>query len=120
MRWRRSSCLSRSIALRLSLSAIPTIANRIGPMPGPVERGIYLASRSPRRRELLSQIGVRFHLLLFRARPGEGPDVDEISMPEEKADVDVERMARANAEAGLQGLQQRYPPFPPVLAAETP
>src|SRR5919108_6094864 len=32
------------------------------------ERGIYLASRSPRRRELLSQIGVRYHLLLFRER----------------------------------------------------
>jgi septum formation protein len=42
-----------------------------------IERSIYLASRSPRRRELLAQIGVRFHLLLFRARPGEGADVDE-------------------------------------------
>jgi len=38
---------------------------------------IYLASRSPRRRELLTQIGVRFHLLLFRARPGEDAEVDE-------------------------------------------
>ena len=37
------------------------------------ERGIYLASRSPRRRELLSQIGVRYHLLLFRERVGENP-----------------------------------------------
>src|SRR6266850_203820 len=32
-------------------------------MAGPVERGIYLASRSPRRRELLVQIGVRFRML---------------------------------------------------------
>ena len=37
-------------------------------MIGPLDRGIYLASRSPRRRELLSQIGVRYHLLLFRSR----------------------------------------------------
>ncbi len=31
-------------------------------MIGPLDRGIYLASRSPRRRELLSQVGVRYHL----------------------------------------------------------
>ncbi|HEY3078025.1 MAG TPA: Maf family protein [Burkholderiales bacterium] len=88
-------------------------------MVGPVERGIYLASRSPRRRELLSQIGVRFHLLLFRDRPGEGPDVDEISMPGEKPDLYVERMARAKAEAGWRRMLQRNLPIAPVLAADT-
>ena len=88
-------------------------------MIGPVERGIYLASRSPRRRELLAQIGVRFHLLLFRARPGEGPDVDEISMPSELPDLYVERMARAKAEAGWRRMLQRNLPFAPVLAADT-
>ena len=35
-------------------------------MIAPIDRGIYLASRSPRRRELLGHIGVKFHLLLFR------------------------------------------------------
>src|SRR6267142_2406512 len=88
-------------------------------MAGPVERGIYLASRSPRRRELLSQIAVRFHLLLFRDRPGEGPDVDEISMPGEKPDLYVERMARAKAEAGWRRMMQRNLPPAPVLAADT-
>jgi septum formation protein len=88
-------------------------------MAGPVERGIYLASRSPRRRELLVQIGVRFHLLLFRARPGEGPDVDEISMPGELPDLYVERMARAKAEAGWRRMLQRNLPIAPVLAADT-
>ena len=88
-------------------------------MIGPVERGIYLASRSPRRRELLSQIGVRFHLLLFRDRPGEGPDVDEISMPNEVPDLYVERMARAKAEAGWRRMMQRNLPMAPVLAADT-
>ena len=88
-------------------------------MAGPVERGIYLASRSPRRRELLSQIGVRFHLLLFRARPGEGPDVDEISMPGELPDLYVERMARAKAEAGWRRMLQRNLPPAPILAADT-
>src|SRR5213596_2268856 len=88
-------------------------------MAGPLERGIYLASRSPRRRELLSQIGVRFHLLLFRARPGEGPDVDEISMPGELPDLYVERMARAKADAGWRRMLQRNLPLAPVLAADT-
>ena len=89
-------------------------------MAGIVERGsIYLASRSPRRRELLSQIGVRFHLLLFRERPGEGPDVEEISMPGEKPDLYVERMARAKAEAGWRRMLQRNLPLAPVLAADT-
>ena len=62
-------------------------------MIGPLERGVYLASRSPRRRELLSQIGVRFHLLLFRARPGEDPDVDENPLAGEAPDVYVELLA---------------------------
>src|ERR1700741_5251463 len=88
-------------------------------MAGPIERGSYLASRSPRRRELLSQIGVRFHLLLFRERPGEGPDVEEISMPGEKPDLYVERMARAKAEAGWRRMLQRNLPLAPVLAADT-
>ena len=88
-------------------------------MIGPVQRGIYLASRSPRRRELLSQVGVRFHLLLFRDRPGEGPDVQEISMPGEKPDLYVERLARAKAAAGWRRMQQRNLPMAPVLAADT-
>ena len=80
---------------------------------------IYLASRSPRRRELLGQIGVRFHLLLFRARPGEGPDVDEAPMAEELPAAYVERVARAKAESGWQRMQQRNLPRAPVLAADT-
>jgi septum formation protein len=88
-------------------------------MANPLERGIYLASRSPRRRELLTQVGVRFHLLLFRDRPGEGPDVQEVSMPGEKPDLYVERLARAKADAGWRRMQQRNLPHAPVLAADT-
>jgi len=88
-------------------------------MAGPLERGVYLASRSPRRRELLAQIGVRFHLLLFRERPGEVADVDEMSMPGERPDLYVERVARAKAEAGWRRMLQRNLPFAPVLAADT-
>ncbi len=80
---------------------------------------IYLASRSPRRRELLAQIGVRYHLLLFRARPGEGPDVDETPLPGELPATYVERVARAKAEVGWKRMQQRNLPLAPVLAADT-
>jgi septum formation protein len=80
---------------------------------------IYLASRSPRRRELLTQIGVRFHLLLFRARPGEGIDVNEEPLAGELPAVYVERVARAKAEAGWRRLMQRNLPQAPVLTADT-
>lgn len=83
------------------------------------ERGIYLASRSPRRRELLSQIGVRYHLLLFRERLGERPEVDEAMIEGESAAAYVERMARAKAEAGWNRMLQRNLPPAPILAADT-
>jgi septum formation protein len=88
-------------------------------MIGPLERGIYLASRSPRRRELLSQIGVRYHLLLFRSRPGEPDEVDETPAAGEDPAAYVERVARAKAEAGWRRLLQRNLPPAPVLAADT-
>src|ERR1051325_5604343 len=88
-------------------------------MIGPLDRGIYLASRSPRRRELLSQVGVRYHLLLFRSRPDAPPDVDEAILPNEQPDVYVERVARAKVQAGWRLLRLRNLPFAPVLAADT-
>ena len=88
-------------------------------MIGPLERGIYLASRSPRRRELLAQIGVRYHLLLFRSRPDSPPDVDETVLGGEAPDAYVERVARAKAEAGWKLLRLRNLPLAPVLSADT-
>jgi septum formation protein len=88
-------------------------------MIGPLDRGIYLASRSPRRRELLAQVGVRYHLLLFRSRPDSPPDVDESILANEQPDTYVERVARAKAQAGWRLLRLRNLPFAPVLAADT-
>ena len=88
-------------------------------MTVPLERGVYLASRSPRRRELLSQIGVRFQLLLFRARPGEPADVQEEPLAGEAPDAYVVRLARAKATAGWRRMLQRNLPPGPVLAADT-
>jgi septum formation protein len=80
---------------------------------------IYLASRSPRRRELLTQIGVRYHLLLFRERVGERPEVDESPLAGEAPAAYVERMARAKADTGWRRMLQRNLPIAPVLAADT-
>jgi septum formation protein len=88
-------------------------------MAAPTDRGIYLASRSPRRRELLTQIGVRFHLLLFRERPDAGQEVNEDVLPEEAPETYVERVARAKAEAGWTRMLQRNLPPAPVLSADT-
>jgi septum formation protein len=88
-------------------------------MIAPPDRGIYLASRSPRRRELLTQIGVRYHLLLFRDRPEAGAEVNEDPLPDEAADAYVERIARMKAQVGWKRMLQRNLPQAPVLAADT-
>ncbi|HEX2651280.1 MAG TPA: Maf family protein [Burkholderiales bacterium] len=88
-------------------------------MVAPLDRSIYLASRSPRRRELLAQIGVRFHLLLFRDQPHSDPDLDETVLSGESPAAYVERVARAKAQAGWQRVGQRNLPRAPVLAADT-
>jgi septum formation protein len=80
---------------------------------------IYLASRSPRRRELLTQTGVRFDLLLFRGDPREDAEVSEDCLPGEVPDAYVVRVARAKARFGADLLKRR-PLMPhPVLAADT-
>ena len=80
---------------------------------------IYLASRSPRRRELLTQIGVRFDLLLFRSGAREDAEVDEAWLPDEAPEAYVVRVARIKAVfgAGLLGSRKVVPR--PVLAADT-
>src|SRR5262245_29593115 len=88
-------------------------------MAGPIERGVYLASRSPRRRELLAQIGVKYNLLLFRSRPEAQEEVNEEPLAGEAPAAYVERVARAKAEAGWQRVMQRTLPQLPVLAADT-
>ena len=54
---------------------------------------LYLASGSPRRRELLTQIGVPFIVI--------SAPIDESPLPSESAPAYVERLARAKAAAGL-------------------
>ena len=71
---------------------------------------VYLASASPRRRELLEQIGVAYEL-----RPVE---IDEGRLPKEPAADYVRRVAIAKAEACRTGLGRSGAQHP-VLAADT-
>ncbi len=80
---------------------------------------IYLASRSPRRRELLKQIGVAFEVLVLRENPARGPDVDETQLAAELPDDYVRRVCRAKAEVGWDRVVQRRLRRFPVLAADT-
>jgi septum formation protein len=70
---------------------------------------IYLASESPRRRELLQQIGVSFRLV--------GTAVDEAVLAGESPPAYVARLAAAKADAGWQSCREAQPA--PVLAADT-
>jgi septum formation protein len=80
---------------------------------------IYLASRSPRRRELLKQIGVSFELVLLREDPRRGPDVDETPLPDEPARDYALRVARTKAEVAAEQILRRGLLAYPVLAADT-
>jgi septum formation protein len=80
---------------------------------------IYLASRSPRRRELLERAGVRFEVLSFRAPPRFDPEIDESPIPAETAADYVARVARAKAAHGLTLVGRRKLPPYPVLSADT-
>ncbi len=84
-----------------------------------MEKRIYLASRSPRRRELLKQIGVNFEVLLIREDPKRGFDVDETPLPDESPGVYALRVASNKAGFAARQIAQRTLPLNPVLAADT-
>lgn len=84
-----------------------------------MENRLYLASRSPRRRELLTQIGVPFSLLLFRTGERTDEAVDETPLPNEIADDYVVRVARAKARFGEHMVRVRHLTPLPVLSADT-
>jgi septum formation protein len=72
---------------------------------------LYLASQSPRRRELLAQIGIEHQVVTV--------DVDESRLADEDPDRYVERLARAKAAAGWQACVAQGLPALPVLGADT-
>ncbi len=78
---------------------------------------IYLASQSPRRRQLLEQIGVRCELLLPDAT--EDAEALEAERPGELPLAYVQRVTRAKLYAARQRLTQRGLPPSPILCSDT-
>lgn len=72
---------------------------------------LYLASQSPRRRELLGQLGVNFSML--------DVDVAEVPFPEESPVDYVRRVARDKAQAGWEMLERAAQADALVLASDT-
>ena len=80
---------------------------------------LFLASRSPRRRELLTQVGIQFDTIVFRNHPREDEELDETPLPDEVPIDYVQRVARAKAEYGWRVVTLRKMRSQPVLAADT-
>lgn len=78
---------------------------------------LYLASQSPRRRQLLTQIGVQHELLL----PGDDEDAEglEAVLPGELPEAYVERVTRAKLQAAVERLRRRGLAAAPILCADT-
>lgn len=76
---------------------------------------IYLASQSPRRAELLSQIGVPFETLILPADYA----VDEVHVANELPIEFVERLSIEKARAGLKFITDQHMPSAPVMGADT-
>ncbi len=75
------------------------------------KRKIYLASRSPRRGEILTNMGIDFEVV--------PSDIDESVLPDEEPDAYVLRLARKKAEVCLEHIRKHHLQELPVLAADT-
>jgi len=78
---------------------------------------IYLASQSPRRQELLKQLGVRFEMLA--PQPSEDSEGIETPLPHEKALAYVKRVTLAKSAAALVRWQKSGLAWAPILCADT-
>lgn len=78
---------------------------------------IYLASQSPRRRQLLEQLGARYELLL----PDEGEDSEALEAVQagEAPAAYVRRVTGLKLDAALARLRRRGLPPAPVLCSDT-
>lgn len=78
---------------------------------------IYLASQSPRRSQLLEQLGVRHELLLPAAE--EDTEALEVALPNEAPAAYVKRVTQLKLNAALKRLKLRGLPTAPVLCSDT-
>ena len=82
---------------------------------------IYLASQSPRRRQLLDQLGVRHELLLPHAAGDEAEDAEglEAVQPGESPSAYVQRVTALKLDAAVARHARRGLPPAPILCADT-
>lgn len=80
---------------------------------------VYLASKSPRRQELLRQLGVEFVELRVREAAGREPDVVEAPREGEAPVEYVKRVTRLKASVAWHRMARRGLAPRPVLAADT-
>jgi septum formation protein len=78
---------------------------------------IYLASQSPRRRQLLDQLGVRYELLLPDA--DEDAEALEVVKTNEAPATYVKRVTRLKLDAAIARLKRRGLPAAPILCSDT-
>jgi septum formation protein len=78
---------------------------------------IYLASQSPRRQELLNQLGIGYELLLPEA--DEDAEALEAELPGESAQHYVRRVCLAKAQAAAHRLMRTGRNPAPILVADT-
>ena len=86
-----------------------------------MEPFVYLASQSPRRRQLLDQIGVRYTLLLANSEDTEpeDPEALEAVLPRESATDYVQRVTGLKLDAALARMERRGLESAPVLCSDT-
>ena len=82
-----------------------------------MHRFVYLASQSPRRRQLLEQIGVRYELLLPESH--EDAESLEAEQPGELPADYVARVTRAKLAAARERLARQNKPAAPILCSDT-
>ena len=80
---------------------------------------IYLASQSPRRSQLLDQLGVRHEILVPDAGEAEAAEALEALLPGESPSAYVQRVTGLKLDAAVQRLISRGLPEAPILCADT-
>lgn len=78
---------------------------------------VYLASQSPRRRQLLEQLGVRYELLLPDAH--EDSEALEAVHPGEAPAAYVQRVTGLKLDAAVARRESRGLPLAPILCSDT-
>ncbi len=82
-----------------------------------MKKFVYLASQSPRRRQLLEQLGVAYELLL--PEPHEDAEALEVVLPRETPLAYVQRVTQLKLDAAIKRQERLKLPAAPILCSDT-